>query len=149
MQMRAICAISLSVVCLSAVAALASPSSPAGGQENYEIQVYAAPTQPKGRTMYELHSNYTFRGQKTTFDGTVPSNHSLHETLEITRGLSDWSELALTEQTPAGSTTLPLTHDAIPGLLEVLFGLPGFTLGRDGGVVRGRAQHTGASSAAT
>ena len=63
--------------------------------------------------------------------------------------LSDWSELALTEQTPAGSTTLPLTHDAIPGLLEVLFGLPGFTLGRDGGVVRGRAQHTGASSAAT
>ena len=65
--------------------------------------------------------------------------------------LSDWSELALTEQTPAGSTVLPLTHEAVPGLLEVLFGLPGFTLGRDGRVVRAaeERQPTGASSAAT
>ena len=64
--------------------------------------------------------------------------------------LSDRSELALTEQTPARSTVLPLTPEAIPGLLEVVFGLPGFTLGREGRVVRAPEERelTRASSAA-
>lgn len=83
---------SLVVTGLIAVAWWACPAT-AKAQENYEIQVYASPTQPKGRTMYELHSNYTFKGDKVSFNGTVPSHHSLHETVEITRGLTDWSEL--------------------------------------------------------
>ena len=60
----------------------------AGAQNNYEIQVYASPTQPAGSSMFELHSNYTFSGSTQTVDGVIPSNHSLHETLEITTGIT-------------------------------------------------------------
>jgi len=31
-----------------------------------------------------LHSNFTERGNTTSTDGTNPTNHQLHETLEIT-----------------------------------------------------------------
>jgi hypothetical protein len=69
------------------------PLSRIHAQDNYEIQVYGAPLTPQGHTMFELHSNYTIEGQKTTTDGTVPSQHAIHETLEITRGLNSWSEM--------------------------------------------------------
>ena len=62
-------------------------------QDNYEIQVYASPTMLKGYTMFELHSNYTFDGQKTTINDVYPSNHALHETLEITQGIANNFEL--------------------------------------------------------
>ena len=62
-------------------------------QENYEIQVYPSETTPKGVTMFELHSNYTFKGTRTVSNGELPTNHQLHETIEITRGFNDWSEL--------------------------------------------------------
>src|SRR3981189_3938998 len=65
-------------------------SSPAGAQENYEIQVYPYETVERGHTMVELHSNFTFQGSKSTDDGTLPTNHQLHETLEITHGFSEW-----------------------------------------------------------
>lgn len=42
--------------------------------------------------MVELHSNFTIQGTKQTNDGTLPTNHQLHETLEITRGLTPWFE---------------------------------------------------------
>jgi hypothetical protein len=35
-------------------------------QNNYEIQVYGAETVPAGRTMVELHSNYTIDGERQT-----------------------------------------------------------------------------------
>jgi hypothetical protein len=60
----------------------------AGAQNNYEIQVYASPTQSAGSTMFELHSNYTFNGTTTEVNGVIPSNHSLHETVEITTGIT-------------------------------------------------------------
>jgi hypothetical protein len=63
------------------------------GQENYEIQVYPAETMPKGVTMFELHSNYTLKGRSTALGEELPTNHQLHETLEITHGFSSWSEL--------------------------------------------------------
>lgn len=62
-------------------------------QDNYEIQVYSSPTQTKGTTMFELHINYTFNGQKYIKDGVRPSEHALHETLEITQGVSDNFEI--------------------------------------------------------
>ena len=37
-------------------------------QDNYEIQVYGSETVEKGRTMVELHSNYTIDGNKTIND---------------------------------------------------------------------------------
>lgn len=50
--------------------------------------------------------------------------------------LSDWDGLALTEQTPAGSTVTPVSRDAVPHLLETRFGLPGFMMTADNRVVR-------------
>jgi hypothetical protein len=33
--------------------------------------------------MVELHSNFTFEGSKTPQDGMLPTNHQLHESIEI------------------------------------------------------------------
>jgi hypothetical protein len=62
-------------------------------QGNYEIQVYGAATVPPRTTMVELHSNYTVRGQTQTINGVYPTNHQLHETIEITTGINDWAEV--------------------------------------------------------
>ncbi|MHB8207661.1 hypothetical protein [Mucilaginibacter sp.] len=61
-------------------------------QDNYEIQVYGSETVDSGRTMLELHSNYTINGSKTVFDGQLPTNHVEHETIEITHGWNPWFE---------------------------------------------------------
>ena len=61
-------------------------------QGNYEVQVYGSELVPKGATMVELHTNFTVQGSKTTDDGTLPTNHQWHETLEITHGFSEWFE---------------------------------------------------------
>jgi len=65
---------------------------PGNAQENYEIQVYPYETVERGHTMVELHSNFTFQGSKSTTDGTLPTNHQWHETIEITHGFNDWFE---------------------------------------------------------
>lgn len=68
-------------------------------QDNYEIQVYGSDTIAPRTTMLELHSNFTANGSKPlpgsvyTADGTYPSNHAEHETIEITQGLTSWSEV--------------------------------------------------------
>ncbi len=62
-------------------------------QANYEIQVYGADTVPPDNLMVELHSNFTADGQKATIDGVYPTNHQEHETLELTEGLTSWSEV--------------------------------------------------------
>jgi hypothetical protein len=79
---------------LGALTAFTLPMSVASAQENYEIQVYPSETMPRGVTMFELHSNYTVRGSRAISElGELPSNHAVHETLEITHGFSSWSEL--------------------------------------------------------
>ena len=72
----------LFVVCLPLVA-----------QTDYEIQVYGSDTVEPGITMVELHSNFTIEGSKTDIDGVLPTEHQLHETVEITHGFTDWFEL--------------------------------------------------------
>ena len=62
-------------------------------QGNYEIQVYGSDTVAPKNTMVELHSNYTVQGQKQVIDGVYPTNHQLHETVEITQGITSWSEV--------------------------------------------------------
>lgn len=64
----------------------------AQAQSNYEIQVYGSDLVPPGITMVELHNNFTVKGSKKTDDGTLPTNHAWHETLEITHGFNDWFE---------------------------------------------------------
>src|ERR1700751_192646 len=66
--------------------------APLFAQGNYEIQVYPSETVKPGATMFELHSNFTVEGAKTTTDGTLPTEHQWHETVEITHGFTDWFE---------------------------------------------------------
>lgn len=74
--------------------ALLSVAAPAAAQDNYEIQVYPSETVPRGVTMFELHSNYTVNGSRATSPfGQLATNHAIHETLEITHGINDWSEI--------------------------------------------------------
>ena len=46
--------------------------------------------------------------------------------------LSDWSGLALTEQTPTGATVTPVEQEDVPELLATRFALPGYALSKDG-----------------
>lgn len=62
-------------------------------QDNYEIQVYGSDTVAPRSTMVEIHSNFTVQGSKTVIDGTLPTHHAEHETLEITQGINDWAEV--------------------------------------------------------
>ena len=68
-------------------------ASPLIAQGNYEIQVYGSDTVPARNTMLELHSNFTPDGQTQTIDGIYPTNHHFHETIEITQGINNWSEV--------------------------------------------------------
>jgi hypothetical protein len=65
----------------------------ARAQGNYEIQVYGSELVPPHNLMVELHSNYTLDGQTQTIDGVYPTRHQEHETVELTEGLTDWSEV--------------------------------------------------------
>jgi hypothetical protein len=69
-------------------------SLPVDAQENYEIQVYPSATVGRGVTMFELHSNYTISGSKgLSLFGEYPTHHAIHETVEITHGFNDFTEL--------------------------------------------------------
>ena len=77
---------------LAALAFSFCNAKPAAAQDNYEIQVYGYETVAPGHTMVELHSNFTIDGSKQFADGLYPTNHALHETIEITHGWTDWFE---------------------------------------------------------
>src|SRR2546423_11856275 len=74
------------------------------GQQNYEIQVYPYETVAPKATMLELHSNFTFEGSKEVVDGVRPTNHALHETIEVTHGFTEWFEAGFYIFTSADST---------------------------------------------
>lgn len=84
--------------CLALVGVLGM-SLPLLAQGNYEIQVYGSETVAPHNTIVELHSNFTFMGtkpvagSKLAADGTVPTEHALHETLEVTHGFTSWFEI--------------------------------------------------------
>jgi hypothetical protein len=69
---------------------LGSSAISVSAQDNYEIQVYGSETVPRGVTMVELHNNFTAKGAKTTTDGTLPTHHAWHETIEVTHGFNEW-----------------------------------------------------------
>jgi hypothetical protein len=78
---------------LFAAIALCTASVAAHTQGNYEIQVYGSDTVAPRTTMVELHSNFTADGRRNYLDGAAPTNHAEHETIEITQGINDWSEV--------------------------------------------------------
>ena len=84
---RSFCLIPLLASCLFSCLGVAC------GQGNYEIQVYGADTVAPKNLMVELHSNYTISGQTRVIDGVYPTNHQEHETLELTQGINNWSEI--------------------------------------------------------
>jgi len=63
----------------------------AWAQADNEIQVYASPTIQNTWTIFELHSNYTFKGSKLLSD--PKSANWTNETLEITHGFGKNFEL--------------------------------------------------------
>src|SRR5260370_17692232 len=62
------------------------------GQDNYEIQVYGVDTVEPRSTMVEFHTNFTAQGSKVPVNGVLPTDHAIHETIEITQGWNDWFE---------------------------------------------------------
>ncbi len=75
----------------AAIAISLCPGSPARAQDNYEIQVYGSDTVQRGATMFELHSNFIPEGHPAS--GSLrPTDHALHETVEITHGWNNWFE---------------------------------------------------------
>lgn len=74
-------------------AAAALRGSTCRAQGNYEIQVYGSETVPPKNLMVELHSNFTPKGQREIVDGVYPTNRQEHETVELTQGLTSWSEV--------------------------------------------------------
>ena len=83
-------------VCMGCVAfaliILACPSY-LYGQENYEIQVYPSETIAPKTLLMELHSNYTVEGSTAIQNGMLPTQHQEHETIELTQGMTNWSEV--------------------------------------------------------
>ena len=65
----------------------------ADAQDNYEIQVYGSDMVAPRSTMVEIHSNFTVSGSTTVQNGMLPTNHAMHETLEVTQGLANWAEV--------------------------------------------------------
>jgi hypothetical protein len=83
-------------IIVAAAAALATPAlaTPALAQDPFEIQVYEYVTVPAGRWNLETHFNHVQRGT-TLFEGKVaPTQHQTHLTFELTRGITDWFEMA-------------------------------------------------------
>ena len=71
-MMRAVLSL---MVALSALPVLA--------QDNYEIQVYGVDTVEPRTTMVELHSNVAVEGTRSVENGVQPTEHAVHETVEI------------------------------------------------------------------
>lgn len=78
---------------------LVSTGSELRAQDNYEIQVYGSETVKPRTMMVELHSNFTVDGFRPlpgsiyTAQGTYPTNHAQHETVELTQGINNWAEV--------------------------------------------------------
>jgi len=75
------------VLCITVAAA-------AKAQDPFEIQVYEYETVPRGRWDLETHVNYTARGIRDFQDGVAPSERQTHLTFELTRGITNYFEVA-------------------------------------------------------
>lgn len=83
-----LCAAVTAVFCVFAFPA-------AHAQDNYEIQVYGSEMDEPGTTTLELHSNFTVEGRSIYREGVVPTQHALHETLEVAHGFTNWFETGI------------------------------------------------------
>ena len=63
-------------------------------QDPFEIQVYEYELVPPGMWNLETHLNYTVRGTTVPEGPVAPSSRQLHLTYELTRGFTDYFEMA-------------------------------------------------------
>ena len=76
------------------VVLLLAAAAPLAAQDSFEVQVYEYLTVPKGKWSLETHFNYTAKGTRE-FEGAVaPTEHQTHLTFELTRGITDYFEMA-------------------------------------------------------
>ena len=115
-------------------------TSAARAQNNTEIQVYGAETVAAGRTMLELHSNFTARGSTVSQDGVQPTLHAMHETVEITHGFTPWFEVGFytfTAIQPSGGLEYVGNHIRPRLRVPASWGLPvGLSLSQEIGYAR-------------
>ena len=96
--------------------------------------VYGFVPQPVPRVDLETSNWFTCTHPRSPFvTGLIAS---IKEPDGARTSLSDWTELALVEETASRRTVTPITRCEIPRLLEDRFGLPGFALTADGRVTR-------------
>jgi hypothetical protein len=74
--------------------ALLAPARVAVAQDTFEIQVYEFATVPAGLWNLETHLNQIARGVKVYERRVAPSQGQTHLTFELTRGLTDYFEIA-------------------------------------------------------
>lgn len=80
---------------LCALAALVCPAiAPLSAQDPFEIQVYLYSTVPKGLWNLETHVNQVARGERSSAGPVAPTHDQTHLTFELTRGITDYVELA-------------------------------------------------------
>jgi N-hydroxyarylamine O-acetyltransferase len=97
------------------------------------IDLYAFIPKPVPRIDVETSNWFTSTHPRSPFvTGLIVTRHRPDGTR---LSLSNWNQLALVRQAPAGSSTTPVELESVPGLLESEFGLPGFSLSGEGRIV--------------
>lgn len=76
------------------LAAFLAPAEMAAAQDTFEIQVYEYALVPAGFWNLETHLNHVARGVKVLEGSVAPSQGQTHLTFELTRGLTDYFEVA-------------------------------------------------------
>lgn len=79
---------------LFAFAAIIAAPATARATDKFEIQVYQGEHNAPGQVSCELHTNFTFAGQRApAYDGETPAHQVLRLTLEPALGITDWLEV--------------------------------------------------------
>jgi len=83
-----------------AALALGLSALPAAAFDRFEIQVYEEDVNEPGHFGFELHSNFTARGERTpAFPGEIPPYQTARFTLEPAYGVTSWMEVGAYLQT--------------------------------------------------
>ena len=93
------------------------------------VELYGFVPEPAPIVDLEVSSWYTSTNPRSPFvTGLIACVHHPDGSRSV---LTDWGELALSEQTPDTTRATPVSREQVPELLASRFGLPGFALGPD------------------
>jgi N-hydroxyarylamine O-acetyltransferase len=103
-----------------------------GGEEWVDVYGFLAHSVP----FVDLETSNWFTSTHPRSPFVTGLRVSAHADDGTRTSLSDWSGLALTEQTPTNTTVTPVERDAVPELLATRFALPGYVVNADGQLVQ-------------